>query len=162
MKISIAITTDIEASKKSSLVYRLSENLRKEFYNLNYGNDLQEILIGFKCTFPPEGFEKFEKIEKPFYVDYKEINNVHTGEKMVLNKYFYYQFKIERNDYKDFVNGDDFESMKILISNLIASLENFNKLPKKVKKFEVNNFKSDLEDFLIKFLYEEKICNFPI
>ena len=46
MKISIAITTDIEASKKSSLVYRLSENLRKEFYNLNYGNDLQEMIKG--------------------------------------------------------------------------------------------------------------------
>ena len=140
MKFGISITIDEKADHKSHLIISLSEALKEYFQDKNYGEDIKDYIIGCICILPPEGFEKFNKPKKPIYIDDKTTKNRFTGEELRMHKLFI----------NEFISVSDEESKKILENKIIESLENLDKLPKKVKDFDKKRFKNDLLVFLKK------------
>ena len=67
-----------------------------------------------------------------------------------MNKLFINQFNFNSDEYEEFISVSDEESKKILENKIIESLENLDKLPKKVKDFDKKRFKNDLLVFLKK------------
>lgn len=155
MKFKINLTINEEANKKTSLIHSFSESLKGYFVNKDYGASIEDILIGLTCVNIPQGFEHLFKQHKPFYVDFKVIKNKHTGESIELKKHFHYSVKFNNEEYDEFVNASDEESKKILSKLLLDSLSNFDVLPKKIKDFDKERFKTDLESFLMKLLNME-------
>lgn len=125
------ITIDEKAKHKSHLIIALSEALKEYFQDKNYGEDIKDYIIGCICILPPEGFEKFNKPQKPTYVDYKITKNIYTGEEHIMNKLFINRFNFNSDEYEEFISVSDEESKKMLENKIIESLENLDKLPKK-------------------------------
>ena len=150
MKFGISITIDKKAEHKSHLIIALSEALKEYFQDKNYGEDIKDYIIGCICILPPEGFEKFNKPKKPTYVDYKITKYIYTGEEHIMNKLFINRFNFNPDEYEEFISASDEESKKILENKIVESLENLDKLPKKVKDFDKVKFKTDLLAFLKK------------
>jgi len=71
-----------------------------------------------------------------------------TGEEHIMNKLFINRFNFNPDEYEEFISVSDEESKKILENKIIESLENLDKLPKKVKDFDKARFKNDLLTFL--------------
>ena len=67
-----------------------------------------------------------------------------------MHKLFINEFNFNADEYEEFISVSDEESKKILENKIIESLENLDKLPKKVKDFDKKTFKNDL----LVFLYE--------
>ena len=67
-----------------------------------------------------------------------------------MNKLFINEFNFNSDEYEEFISVSDEESKKILENKIIESLENLDKLPKKVKDFDKKTFKNDLLVFLKK------------
>lgn len=67
-----------------------------------------------------------------------------------MNKLFINEFNFNSDEYEEFISVSDEESKKILENKIIESLENLDKLPKKVKDFDKKTFKNDLLLFLKK------------
>ena len=65
-----------------------------------------------------------------------------------MNKLFINEFNFNSDEYEEFISVSDEESKKILQDKIIESLENLDKLPKKVKDFDKVRFKNDLLTFL--------------
>ena len=150
MEFNISITIDEKAKHKSHLIIALSEALKEYFQDKNYGEDIKDYIIGCICILPPEGFEKFNKPKKPIYIDDKTTKNRFTGEELRMHKLFINEFNFNADEYEEFISVSDEESKKILENKIIESLENLDKLPKKVKDFDKVRFKNDLLTFLKK------------
>lgn len=147
MNISISLTMDPMANHKSRIVVSISEELKAFFAGKFYGEDIQSYIIGFTCVLPPEGFEHLFKKKKPVYVDDKTTKNKFTGEPHRMFKLFIDSIDLDSTEYTDFVDSSDEESKKILAKKILESLENLDKLPKKVKDFDKERFKQDMEHF---------------
>lgn len=147
MKFSISIRIDQKANHKSNIIVNMSQELKVFFADRFYGEDVQDYIIGCLCTSPPEGFEKFNKTQKPVYVDDKTTKNKFTGEPHRMFKLFINEFNFNNEEYDDFVDSSDEESKKILAKKILESLENLDKLPKKVKDFDKERFKEDMQHF---------------
>ena len=150
MKFGISITIDKKAEHKSHLIIALSEALKEYFQDKNYGEDIKDYIIGCICILPPEGFEKFNKPKKPIYIDDKTTKIRFTGEELRMHTLFINEFNFNADEYEEFISVSDEESKKILENKIIESLENLDKLPKKVKDFDKKRFKNDLLVFLKK------------
>lgn len=138
---------DFRADKKSALIQRFSDSLKDEFKDKNYGEDIENIYIGFICVRTVPGFELFSAKRKPKYVSVQRFTTL-DGSKMEIKNTFSFDIKFDGELYDNFVNATDSESIKLLEGELIESLSSFNSLPKKVKKFDVEQFRSDITGFL--------------
>ncbi|MEO8237472.1 MAG: hypothetical protein ABI576_05135 [Flavobacterium sp.] len=147
MKFTISLKIDQKIQSKSSLINNLSQELTIFFKNKNYGKDIMEIVIGFNCVKPPIGYEHLFKLKKPFYLDFKIIKNIHTGEPIELEKYYFYEIKIDNNHYDKLIVLSDEEIKKIIAHEILNSLSNLDNLPKKIKDFNREQFKKDLESY---------------
>lgn len=145
MKFSISIRIDQKANHKSDIIVNMSQELKVFFADRFYGEDVQDYIIGCLCTSAPEGFEKFNKTQKPVYVDDKTTKNKFTGEPHRMFKLFINEFNFNNEEYDDFVDSSDEESKKILAKKILECLENLDKLPKKVKDFDKERFKEDMQ-----------------
>ena len=120
MIIGIAIHTDSEAYKKASLVNEFSELLKSEFINKSYGEDIEDIYIGFSCTRIVPGFKDFSAKRKPKYKARDRVSIF--GKETVIKKTFSYDIKLDDASYELYVYGSDDESIKLLKRELIKSL----------------------------------------
>lgn len=68
MNIGFAIEIDKEADEKSALVQRFSDLFSDEFKDKSYGEDLENVDIGFICLRTVSGFESFSATRKPKYI----------------------------------------------------------------------------------------------
>lgn len=147
MNISISLIIDPMAKHKSNTIVSMSQELKVFFADRFYGEDIQDYVIGFTCVLPPEGFEHLFKKKKPVYVDDKTKKNRFTGEQERMFKLFIDSIDLDSTEYTDFVDSSDEESKRILAKKILKSLENLDKLPKKVKDFDKERFKQDMEHF---------------
>ena len=63
---------------------------------------------------------------------------------IIQDRVFSYDVKL---DYEDFKNQSDEQNEQTLASEIMESLSNLDKLPKKVKDFDKERFKKDMEAF---------------
>jgi hypothetical protein len=147
MDIGFAIEIDIEADEKSALLQHFSDLLGDEFKEKSYGADIENVDIGFICLRTVPGFESFSATRKPKYVAIQQVQLLDGNAKEIKNT-FTFDIKLDSESYEVFVKAQDSEAIKLLKSKLLESLSLFDSLPKKVKKFNVDLFKSDMTNFL--------------
>ncbi|PUV24415.1 hypothetical protein [Sphingobacterium athyrii] len=147
MKFSITQYTDTGSEKKAVLVQNISDELQNFLKNKNYGEDIETFYISFLGVKTKTGFEDLYKAKKPNYVDYKLIKNRFTGLMMEIVKEYGYDIKFDHELYDEFVNSSDEESKKLLGREIIKSFSYLDKLPKKLKDFDKEKFKIDVENF---------------
>lgn len=144
MNFGISQEIDVEAQEKSSVIIFLSDKLKGYLSDRDYGQDVQNIFIGCICVKPREGYEEWFKIRKPRYKAIDKIKLL-DGNTVELIGVYGYDIKL---DFDVFVSATETESRKILAQEILNSLSNLDALPKKVKDFDKEKFKSDMEQFL--------------
>lgn len=147
MRFKITLEIDRDADHKSQLINQLSDEINIFLNKNNYGEDIQNYLLGCICIKTKEGYEGWYKVRKPKYTDYKKVVNRLTGEEMEISKTFENDFKIDNELYEDFIDSSDELSKKILAKEILNSLSNLDSLPKKVKNFDKEKFRYDLRLF---------------
>lgn len=129
------------------IVNELSNSMNSYLIKQDYGDSILEYEIILYVVNMPVGYEHLFKDFKPKFTEHKVLTNKHTGDTFELNKYFNYSVKITGNTYTGFVTGTEEESKKILAFEILNSLSNLDALPKKVKDFDKEKFKSDMQEF---------------
>ena len=147
MRFSITLTIDAPASKKSALINAFSKLLDEFINNRNYGEGIFECLISLFVVNPPPGFEHLYKGFKPKFIEYKKTINRYTGEEIEIIKLLHYSIKIEGDLYKNFVDSPDHICQKILASLIFKSLPDLDASFVKMKNFDKEKFKKDIEMF---------------
>ncbi len=156
MEFNITLTLDavhldkITCNNKSKVVYDLAKSINNFISKNDYGTGINEYSIILYIVDPPIGYEHLHRDFKPKFIEEKILTNRHTGEKIELSKYFSYSIKITGGAYSEFVGETDNQSKKNLAKEILNSLVHLNKLPKKVKDFDKEKFKMDLEEFFKK------------
>ncbi|MDR6460830.1 hypothetical protein J2786_003964 [Chryseobacterium vietnamense] len=140
MDFGLAITSSREVKHKH-IITQLSDDIEKYFKVKNYGNDLKSIVIGVICVSP--NFENFFKVRKPVYT---------KGKKEFHDEDFAYTIEnnLEYNlklNFEEFQNSSDEECKKIVAKEILLSLNSLDSIKKKIKDFDWDQFKKDLENF---------------
>jgi hypothetical protein len=119
--------------------------LKKFLVKKDYGSSIKTIVIGIKCVSPQ--FEQFFKPSKPKYnKSRKEIKTQETT--IVIENNFSYDIVL---DFNSINNATQLEVNKIVAKKIIESLFVFDNFKSKIKDFNVEKFKSDLEDYFRKY-----------
>lgn len=146
MEFGITQEVDNKSGDKSYLVQKVSDNLETFLKNRSYGEDVETFLIGFVAIKTKPGYEEWYKERKPKYIDYKVIKSF-TNQPIEIRKKYGYDIKFDYELYDEFVNGTEEESSKLLARKILESFSHLDKLPKKIKDFDKDKFKSDVEEF---------------
>ena len=143
MKFALAISTSIEIRKQAFFMSEFSNNLEEYFKDKHYGSDLEEIIIGIICVSPQ--FEQFFEPISPKYIkNNKIIKSVYTEKSYQIEKCLSYDIKL---DFNLFINIDDSSRKKLLALNLLDSLIIIDSMKSKIKDFDSEKFKEDLESY---------------
>jgi hypothetical protein len=145
MLVNLTLHCDTASNNKKNIVCDLSDALKKHFKDKNYGDDVEHIIIGIMTLKLIPGFERFQKPMKAQYILEDKNENI-SPNIPPIKKCYTYQIRLE--DYEPYVKKSSKESLKILKKELIKSLDKFNRLPKKIKKFDKNKFIEDFREFL--------------
>ncbi|MFV0530969.1 MAG: Imm44 family immunity protein [Flavobacteriales bacterium] len=143
MNFGITQEIDVEAQEKSSVIIFLSDTLKDYLSKRDYGQDVQNIFIGCICVKPREGYQEWFKIRKP---KYKEIEKIKLLDNSIKEFKGAFSYDIKLN-FDVFVKNTDVENKKLLATEILNSLSNLEALPKKVKDFDKERFKTDMEAF---------------
>ena len=153
LQVGLAQHLDSNSNRKAELITWFSGRLTNHYSNKSFGSGLENLHIGFICTSPPPGFEDFSKARKPRFRATEKISNL-DGTTAELRNSFSYDVKLDRDQYNLFVNGSDKESLEILSKEIVLSLSNLSKLPKKVKDFDSDAFVESFAQFANQILIE--------
>lgn len=141
MNFGLAVNVSVEISNKAHSIQSLSNDLEAYFKNKTYGSDIKSYTIGIVCVSPQ--FDQFYKKEiKPKYTRGIKVINP-DGIPFTLEDSFEYRIKI---DYQSFKSADE-DAKKILAEEILVSLVVFEQMRKKIKDFDMNSFKADLEKY---------------
>ncbi len=140
MDFSLTQESNLEGNKNIQLI-EFSNSLKEYFINKSYGEELNHFLIGIICVKPE--FESFFKVRKPRY---KAVDNIKLFDGGTTELIGVYGYDIKLN-FEEFVSANEIESKKILAQEILNSLSNLDALPKKVKDFDKERFKADMEQF---------------
>lgn len=142
MKFGLAQYTSREVDKEAQFITSFSDNLETNFHNKAYGKDINEIIIGVICV--SKDFEQFFKPKKPKYT--KDKKNIKTeGFEYEIEKCLEYSIKIDFNEFKS--ANDELQRKKILSREILLSLSSSDSIKKKIKDFNWEQFKQDLENY---------------
>lgn len=150
MKLGVSVNVSIEVEDKTQIIHSLFNELEMNFSKKNYGKGLLQIIIEIVCLSPE--FEEFFPLRKPKYIELKEY--VTEGINIKEEKLFTYSLKI---DFILFKNQTIQANKHLLALEILKSLSNLDALPKKVKDFDKERFKADMEAFLKNRIYSKLI-----
>lgn len=141
-KMKIALTQETNLSlDKIQVINNLSSSLQDHFKDLNYGEDVNQILIGIICIKPE--FDFFYKVRKPKYTKKEEIKN-DLGETIEINNVVSFDVKFKY----EILSGESIEIVqKIIASEILSSSKNMKSFFDKIKKFDRDSFIADMESF---------------
>ena len=113
------------------------EQQLKTYFN---GKDVLSYTIGITCVSPQ--FDPFFKVNKPKYIEDK--TETHDGFSVRIDKSYEYGIKLNHNKV---LNASEEEVKKMLASSIMESLSHLDSLPRKIKDFDKEQFRADLESF---------------
>jgi len=125
--------------ERTNLIVNFSDNLKSFFEKKDYGKDIKTFIIGVVCTTPQ--FDVFFKNKKPRYTKGLKKAIVH-GIPFTIEDSFTYDIKL---DFEIFNNASDIDAKKMLSKEIIQSLSILDGIKSKIKYFEIDRFKKDLE-----------------
>ncbi len=137
---------DEEISDKLPLVKELSTLTNKFYSDKFYGNGLKSLRLILILIKTKQGYEEWFKARKPKYTEHNVLETF-SGQKIEINKEFAIEYRIDNDIYDSFFKATDEKSKKILATEILNSLSNLEALPKKVKDFDKEQFKEDMEQF---------------
>ena len=141
MNFGLAINLSIEIGNKSGYIQSLSDELELYIKDKYYGADIKNFFIGIICVSPK--FDFFYKETKAKYTKGVKIINP-DGIPFKMEDNFEYNIKI---DYESFRNATEEEARKILARDILSSLIVFEKFKSKIKDFDIDGFRADLERY---------------
>lgn len=141
MNFGLAINLSVEIGNKSGYIQSLSEELELYIKDKYYGADIKNFFIGIICVSPK--FDFFYKETKAKYTKGVKIINP-DGIPFKMEDNFEYNIKI---DYESFRNATEEEARKILSRDILSSLIVFEKFKSKIKDFDIDGFRTDLERY---------------
>ena len=151
MNFSITLEIDQNAYHRSLQINKLSKGLNSFFKKKDYGEDLLNLYIGLICVKTRLGYEEWFKIRKPRFKSLQILKNITIDDSNIeIRNAFSYDLKIDYEEYDKFTSATEEESLKILAKMILISLENLDKLPKKVKDVVRKKFESDIEHYFFK------------
>ena len=123
--------------------------LEKHFLTLNYGPDVEEIVIAFTLIKTKPGYEEWCKPKRPKYTEYGGWRTFGPeGPKdREIKKEFFIDIRIDGDLYDAFIEANEEQAKCILAREILNSLELLDKLPKRLKQFDKERFKSDVSDY---------------
>lgn len=142
MEFELAVIWNYEPNK-SSLIVGLSDELKINFKDKNYGSDIKSFTIGFVCISPQ--FEQFFKAKKPRYIRGKK-EMVVEGVPFILENSFEYDINL---DFETFKNDTEEECRLLLAKEILSSLSIVESMKSKLKDFDLERFKADLEIYFM-------------
>ena len=140
MDFGLSVEADIELQDKTMFVHQFSEELNAHFASKSFGSDLKGLTIGVILTSPK--FEHFFKVRKPKYYDGKKAIT-YDGITVELEDALEYDIK---PDYFSIKEADEIGIRKTLAGEILQSLGKIDTV-KKIKDFDREGFKEDLESF---------------
>ncbi len=143
MDFAITIRSDLGKGSKSDILNDLYKNIVNYFKDKDYGTGIQHFYIGCILVKTPPGYEYFFEVRKPRY---QELSKVKMPDNSIEELPGTYIYGI-KPDYDLFVNATEEDSKKILFDEILASLSHLDKLPKRVKDFDKEQFKKDVTAF---------------
>ncbi|MET1257542.1 hypothetical protein [Aliikangiella maris] len=137
---------DTEAESFISDVSKITKDLTDVINADTYGDDISVIGIHIICVRVRPGYEKFFKVNKPeFMAEYKYVKPL-EGE-VTIKGYFSYEIQFSQESYEQLLKADYNHVKKIIENELISSLGNLSKIPKKIKDFNEDKFCSKFKAF---------------
>lgn len=140
MKLGLAIQSNLEQDK-SSVIIQFSDALENFFKNKNYGDSVKMYTVGIVCMSPQ--FLQFFKSRKPNYTKGKK-SFAPDGILVEIEDALEYDINI---DFETFKNGTEAECRKLLAKEVLQSLKVLDDMKGKIKDFNTEQFKADLENF---------------
>ena len=120
-----------------------SDYLEVYFRDRDYGKDVKEINIFILLTRTRCG-RQFFHVHRPRYYD--DFEHVYAdGTTIRCRKEFDIEIGFDNELYDSFLAADEEQAKKILARETLKALELLDKLPKKVKDFDKESFKRDVE-----------------
>ena len=113
----------------------------------DYGKDVLSYKMICICVKTKPGYEDWYKVRRPKYIENQTIIVDFTGEKIEINNELVHEIKIDNEEYDFFVSSGKEEGYKFLAYKILRSISELKKLPGKIKDFDKERFKSDLEGF---------------
>lgn len=140
MDFSLTQESNLEGDRNKQLI-ELSNSLKDYFREKNYGDELNHFLIGIICV--KGEFESFFTVRKP---KYKAVDRIKLFDGNTTELIGVYRYDIKLN-FEEFISTTETEGRKVLAREILNSLSNLDAIPKKVKDFDKEKFKSDMETF---------------
>ena len=119
--------------------------LKEQFLSINYGQDVEEITIAIALI----GHEDLYKPRRPKYTEYGGWITFGPGgpKDREIKKQFFIDVRFDGDLYDAFIEADEKQAKGILAREILHSLELLDKLPKRLKQFDKERFKSDVSDY---------------
>lgn len=140
MNFGISIDTDISFKTKTAYIHRLSDDLNTFFESKNYGNDIKCLTIGL--IIKSAQFDIFYKEKRPKYYHGKNLITL-EGATVEVEDALEYSIK---PDYSKLISADENAILKYVAQEILRSLHKIDTI-KKIKNFDKDSFKKDLESF---------------
>lgn len=138
---------DAKIEHKLPIIETFSNEINIEFKNKNYGSSIDDFNLICILVKTKPGYEDWYIPRKPKYIEYKIYRNKLTGQELEIKNQYSIEFKIDYELYDEFAVASDKESKKILAEKILESIRHLDKLPKKIKDFDKDKFKKDVEKF---------------
>lgn len=143
MHVGMTMVSDQEVVHKTDVIIDLIEPIDSYFITRNYGQDLQQIAIGFICVMSHKGYEGWYKVRRPRYTEIGYISLSDASLKEVKGS-FSWEIKL---DFDTILHNTYAENEKLLAFEVMKSLCYLDNLSKKVKDFDKERFASDMKEF---------------
>lgn len=154
MKVLLSMTTETGINRIFLTI--VEKILFYYFANRNYGEDIKELHIHLYClNRTREGYENHFLPRKPVYKQLLKFKPLRKGDDDILIHNLY-TYDIDF-DFQKAIENTMLQNLHQLNIEIEKSLVNFDNLPKKIKDFNVEDFKKDMAE-ICKDIYR----SFPI
>lgn len=131
---------------KARFVYDFSRRYLEEYFlTFNYGPDVEEIVIAIAII----SHDDLYKPRRPKYTEYGGWITFGPGgpKDREIKKQFFIDVRFDGDLYDAFIEADEKQAKGILAREILHSLELLDKLPKRLKQFDKERFKSDVSNY---------------
>lgn len=143
MKFGIGIHRDRGVrDSQSRIIVELSDQVEEFLSDKFYDDMVRDYGIMLTIVYSDIGKEL-----KPKYTEYKVVKDPFVGEPMVIDGLYDYGIRILGDEYRHFIGLSDEESKRYIARKVFESFSHLDKLPKKMKDFDRDRFRSDMKHF---------------
>lgn len=123
--------------------------LESVFIDRSYGKDIENISIVIILIRHIPGYEAWDKPRRPKYIEHYESVSYITGEpvRWEWNKRFVIEIRFNNDVYDEFLKADDEQSKRIIARETLKALELLDKVPKRLKDFDKERFRTDVANY---------------